>query len=106
MIKTLNPTLATPLTNKDINEFTISCPAHLIHEKILHEAYKQNKEKIFQKTPPQSRHILPSILNSKIPTTLLKPCRQIKENRLSNTQFITAIRRSHRIKIFKEEEEK
>ena len=48
--------------------------------------------------------MLPSILNSKIPTTLLKPCRQIKENRLSNTQFITAIRRSHRIKLFKDEE--
>ena len=46
--------------------------------------------------------MLPSILESKIPTTLLKPCRQVKENRLTNSKFITAIRRSHRIKIFNE----
>ena len=93
------------MNKKQIKQFSYEAPAHLIHEKIMHEAYNINKDEIFRKTPPNSRHVLPSILASKIPTTLLKPCRQTKENRLNNTQFITSIRRCHRMQIIKTNEE-
>ena len=42
-------------------------------------------------------------MESIIPSTLLKPCRQIKENRLDNFSFITSFRRSHRIPLFHED---
>ena len=60
---------------------------------------KKNKGDIFKHIPPSSRHTIPSIINSRIPTILLKPCRQDKESRIPNEEFITAIRRSHRMPI-------
>ena len=49
--------------------------------------------------PIEVQRALPSILSSPIPTTLLRPCRQIKENRLNNFDFTLAFRRSHRMAI-------
>ena len=65
----------------------------------MHEIHKLNKAKTFQQTPSNKRHILPSILNSKIPKTLLKLCRQIKENKINNEDFILSIKRRHRMHI-------
>jgi len=73
-----------------------------MHEKIMHEYYAVNKAHVFDIAPETIKPIIPSIIESIIPTTLLKPCRQIKENRLDNFSFITSFRRSHRIPLFHE----
>ena len=99
IISTLEKNNTTQISTQYIEDFSYNCPAHLIHEKIMHEFYEQNKHKIFNITPPKSRHILPGILTSKIPTTLLKPNRQTKENRIANEDFILSMRRSHRMHI-------
>ena len=101
IIITLNPDTTLPITQQHIKDFTYNAPAYLMHEKVMHEIHELNKERIFIQTLPNSRHILPSLLNSKIPTTLLKLWRQIKENRIKNEDFTLSFRRSHRMYIIK-----
>ena len=38
------------MNNKQIKNFSYEAPAHLIHEKIVHETYNRNKEEIFRET--------------------------------------------------------
>jgi rRNA-processing protein FCF1 len=59
---TLDKKINDQMNKKQIKQFSYEAPAHLIHEKIMHEAYNINKDEIFRKTPPNSRHVLPSIL--------------------------------------------
>ena len=98
----INKEYSDPISSTQVNTFINKTPSHLIHEKIMHEYYTVNKTHVFDIAPQTIKPIIPSIIQSIIPTTLLKPCKQIKENRLDNFSFITSFRRSHRIPLFHE----
>jgi len=91
-----------PISSQQVASFIDKTLSHLIHEKIMHEYYNANTEHVFTIAPPIIKQHIPSILKSIIPTTLLRPCRQIKENRLNNFNFIISFRRSHRLPLFHE----
>ena len=64
-------------------------------------SYKETLEqKIFQMSPHGIKPSLPLIFKSTIPVSLLKPCRQIQENRLNNISFTISFRRAHRLPLF------
>ena len=96
----INKEYSNPVSSLQVQKFSLSTPAHLIHEKILHEYHDIQKDIIFTLMPNDSKHHTPSILTSEIPTTLIRPCRQVRENRLDNENFITSLRRSHRMSLF------
>ena len=91
-----------PISSNQVITFIDKTPSHLINEKIMHEYYTVNKEHVYDIAPKTIKPLIPSIIQSIIPTTLLRPCRQIKENRLDNFCFITSFRRSHRMPLFHE----
>ena len=98
----LNKDQQNPISSVDVLNFTTNSPAHLIHDKILHTYHEENKEQLFNTVNDDMKHNLPSILNYIVPTILLRPCRQIPENRINNADFIISFRRSHRIPLFDE----
>ena len=57
-------------------------------------------ERVFKNFDSEITPYLPHIISSTILTTLLRTCKQIKENRLNNLNFIVAFRRAHRIQLF------
>lgn len=77
-----------PISTIQIKTFIENTPAHLIHERIMHEHYKANKEHVFNLAHDDTKRKTPSILVSGIQTILLRLCRQITENKLGNFSFI------------------
>ena len=98
----INQEHTSPISSQQVASFIDKTPSHLIHENIMHEYYNANKEHVFRIAPLNIKKHIPSILKSIIPTTLLRPCRQIAENRLNNYNFILSFRRSHRLPLFHE----
>ena len=102
IMKIVNKEYIHPISSEKVKEFIDKTPSHLIHEKIMHEYYNVHKDHMFKISPEDVKPHIPSILKSIIPTTLLKPCRQIQENRLNNLDFIISFRRSHRLPLFEQ----
>jgi len=100
IMKIVNKEYIHPISSEKVKEFIDKTPSHLIHEKIVHEYYNVHKDHVFKISPQDVKPHIPSILKSIILTTLLRPCRQIQENRLNNFNFIISFRRSHRIPLF------
>ena len=90
-----------PSSKQQLHNFIFQTKAHRIHEKIMHEYYDVQKEKLFNSCPHAIKPHLPSLLSSIIPPSLIKPCRQVHENRLDNNSFMIAFRRSHRLPIYR-----
>ena len=88
-------TYINPMFSLEVHKCFLNTPVHLIPDKNVHVYYDAHKNNIFKIIPSNSRKCLPSILSSNIPVTLLKPCSQVKENRLPDNIVITSLRRSH-----------
>ena len=71
----INKEYSDPISSTQVNIFIDKTPAHLIHEKIMHEYYAVNKTHVFDIAPREIKPIIPSIMESIIPSTLIKPCR-------------------------------
>ena len=102
MMTITNQEYNSPISSQQVASFIDKTPSHLIHEKIMHEYYNANEEHVFRIAPPHTKKHILSILKSIIPTTLLRPSRQIAENRLNNYNFILSFRRSHILPLFHE----
>ena len=100
LLNIVNKEYIHPIPWDKVRDFIDKTPSHLIHEKIMHEYYNVHKDHVFNISPQEVKPHLPSILKSIIPTTLLRPCRQIQENRLNNFNFIISFRQSHRLPLF------
>ena len=55
---------------------------------------------MIQKCDSEITPYLPHIISSRMPTTLLRTCRQIEENRLNNLNFTVTFRRTHQMQWF------
>ena len=55
---------------------------------------------MYNNWPEDVKPNLPSIFYSIIPPTVIKPYRQIPENRINNDNFMIAFRKSHRIPLY------
>lgn len=100
IIPIIDKNITSPFTHHKLHTFINNNPAHLMHDKIIHEYYNIHPERIFNQCPKAVQPHLPSLMQSPVPTTLIKPCRIIENNRLNNLNFSLSFRRSHRIPLF------
>ena len=78
--------------NKEGRTYTddtfIDIKTYRIHEKIIHNFYEDNMERLFQKCNTEITPYLPHIISSPMP------------NRLNNLNFTVAFRSAHRMELF------